>query len=341
MNEKKGYIAITYFIIRASFLGLSSMCLIEKLKQDAWLTLIIGTILGIIPLILIYKIADKMNEDNIISYLPKIFPKHGKYLNVMLGTIIYLYTCLTFWNLINLIASQYLNKTPKIIIYISFIIPIIMLQKKEDKIISRVSFILFLISLLLYIITFFGLIHKFKYTNLFPILENNPLNGMSYYMGYNILPLITIYIVPGKYIRKFIIKGYILGTISLIISMLFLISVLGINLVILFQYPEFHILKLVFDKLISIRLENLLALQWIIDIFILITLGLRFSKKAFTVKNEYILPLIMIIICTFILSNNILITYLIKNMLAKIIIIIIGLIIFILAIKKRKIITKI
>lgn len=336
MSENKGYIAITYFITRASFMGFSSMCIINTLKQDAWLGIILGTILGIIPLILIYNVASFNTDESIIDIISKLFPNYGKYLKIIIGIFIYLFSILNFWNLNNLITSQYLNRTPTIIISLIFIIPVIMLTKKNTQIISRVSFILFLISIFFYIVSFIGLANKIEINNLFPILEYNPIKGIYYYLSYNVLPLYIILYFPGKYIKKNIIKGYIISSLSLIISMLVLISVLGINLVILFQYPEFHILKLVFDGFITFRLENILALQWIIDIFILITISLKYSNKSLNIKNYYILPIIMVILCNYLMPNNVIIIDLITYHFPTIICIFILTILLIIFIKQKK-----
>ena len=54
MNRKKlrmiEICCLYYFIIRASFLGVTSSNIIHLARQDSWISIIVGTILGLIPL---------------------------------------------------------------------------------------------------------------------------------------------------------------------------------------------------------------------------------------------------------------------------------------------------
>ena len=335
MNENKGYVALIYFILRSSFIGLTSMCILSSLNQDAWIGIILGTIVGLFPITLIYKIIDEKSEESLLESIPKLFPKLGKYIKIIFTIFIFTYTCLNFWNLINLITSQYLNKTPYLLISICFLIPIVQLIKKKNQIISQIAFILFIISIFLYILTFIGLISKIEISNILPIMEYNTIDGIYYYISYNVLPIIVLLVFPGKYIKKSLYKGYLLSSISLIISTIVLISVLGIDLTLLFQYPEFHILKLVFDGFITFRLENLLALQWIIDIYILISMGLKFTNESLNIKKIYITPIIMLLICNYFIPNNTIIIYIIKYYYPTIIIVIVQTLLLIIYIKKE------
>lgn len=336
MKDNFGYTTITYFISRAFFSGITSLSLITLVKQDGWISLVLAFILGIIPIYIFYKIASYDSELNIIKKIEKIFPKYGKYLNIILGIGILSIVLLNFWNLINLITTQFLNKTPNLVIGISLIIPIILLISKENKIIARVSTILFFLSIILVITSIIGLFSKIQISNLKPYMENNLLKGILPYISYNILPIFMILIFPNKYIKKSIINGYIISSISLFIGIFFLISILGVNLIILFQYPEFHLLKLAFDGFITFRLENVLAIQWILDIFIFTTIGIKFCNESFKIKNNYIIPIIILILCNFIFPNNTLANIIISYYIPYIIPLFLLLIPIIILIKQKK-----
>lgn len=316
MKKNFGYTTITYFISRAFFAGITSLSLITLVKQDAWISFILAFILGFIPIYIFYKIASYDSELTIIEKIEKLFPRIGKYLKILLGVGILAIVLLNFWNLINLITTQFLNKTPNWVIGISLMIPIILLISKENKIIARVSTILFFFSIILVITSIIGLFPKIQISNLKPYMENNILKGILPYISYNILPIFMILIFPNKYIKNSIIYGYIISSISLLIGVIFLISILGVNLIILFQYPEFHLLKLSFDGFITFRLENILAIQWIFDIFIFTSIGIKFCNDSFKIKNNYIIPIIILILSNFIFPNNtvanIIITYYIQ-----------------------------
>lgn len=304
MKNIFGYTTIAYFISRAFFAGITSLSLISQTNQDAWISLFFAIMIGLIPVYIFHKIASYDEELNIVQKIDKLFPNSGKYIKILLGIGVFAIVILNFWNLINLITTQFLNKTPNYVIGISLIIPIILLINKDNKIIARVSTILFFFSIILVITSIIGLLPKIQIDNLKPFMENNYLKGIIPYISYNTLPLFIILIFPNRYIKRSIIHGYIISSISLFIGLLFLISILGVNLVILFQYPEFHLLKLAFDGFITFRLENILAIQWIFDIFIFTTIGIKFCNETFNIKNNYIIPIIILILTNYIFPNN-------------------------------------
>ncbi len=304
MRKKLGYVAMAYFIFRSSFVGISSVALITRVHQSAWISMIIAFILGFIPIILFYSIANYKDNLALPDKLDSLFPKAKTIIKIVLFISVFLITILNFWNLTNLVVSQFLSKTPIMVIAITFIIPIVFLISKENKIISRVILILFGISSILFLASATGLINKFEINNLLPLTEYNPLRGVLSYISYNILPIFIILIFPGKEIKESLFYGYIGSFISLMIVMLFIIAVLGIDLVTIFQYPEFHILKLAFEEAVTFRLENVLAIQWILDIFVFSTIGLKFCNDILNIKKGYIIPILLIILNNYLFSSN-------------------------------------
>lgn len=331
MKNNSSYISLFYFIFKAQFIGLSSLSLLYTVKQDSYLTILLCFIIGFIPIFLISKIADDSN-DNIITIINN---RNKRIINILIGIIIIPIIFINFWNINNLIYSQYLNKTPLFIINLSLIIPIIMLISKSNKVIARVSFILFTFSILFFILSILGLINKINLANLLPFLEHNPTKGITPYFSYNILSSFIILVFPGKYVKKNIIKGYILSSIIIIITMIVLISVLGINLTLLFQYPEFNLLKLAYTGIVSFRLENILAIQWLIDIFIFISICFKYCNESLNIKKTYILPIIFLIINSFIVIDSTYIRNIIVNTLPYIYFIIFTLIIITMYIIKK------
>ena len=333
MKSNSGYTSVSYFIFRACFIGMSSQCLVNSIYQDSWLGILLGFIIGFIPIYCIYFLASKCNDGNIIDLINNKFIYSKHIIKAILFILVFLLTLLNFCNMTKLIYTQFLNRTPTIVISIMFIIPIIMLINKNNKVLSRVCFILFIIGLLLYLISIFGLINKFNINNIKPILEYNPTKGIIPYISYNVLPIFMILIIPGNQIKKSIIKGYIISSISLFITMFLLLGILGINLTLLFKYPEFHILKYAYEDMINFRLENILSIITILDTFIFTSIGIKYCNESFNIKKKNIIPIIMIVLSIYILDLNYL-TY--KNIILKlplIYVIILSAIIFLIIIK--------
>ena len=143
------YSSILALLIYIPILGIGTHSIINIAKNDAYLSTIVTAILGIIVLLLFNYIHSYDKNNSISTTIINIYGK-------VLGTIINLIICSIFliisitylYNLSNFITSQFLNQTPSIIIIISITILIAYNLSKGFQNMSRVSLILFTITLI-------------------------------------------------------------------------------------------------------------------------------------------------------------------------------------------------
>ena len=219
------FCAIEYFLILANNVGLTTYILFNYAKQDGIISIVLGSLIGIIPLATYLKIMNTKPELNIFEKIEDIF-KNGKIVNFILTIGILFLTATNYNNLINFISSQYLSQTPQIVIALSFLPAIIYILNKGTTVIGRTIFILFLISMIFLSLTVLGLIWQIKIENLFPILENgikNPLICSIIYTSFNITPLFLLTVIPKNEIldkekfNKRVIITYIFANIIVLI----------------------------------------------------------------------------------------------------------------------------
>lgn len=318
------FCAIEYFLILANNVGITTYILFNYAAQDGIISIILGTILGLIPLIIYLKIINTKPELNIFEKIEDKFSKTGKIINLILTLAIAFFIATNYNNLIDFISSQYLSKTPHIIIALSFLPAIIYILTKGTTVIGRTVFILLIISLSFVFLTIIGLIWQIKIDNILPILENgikNPLMCSLIYITYNITPLFLLTIIPKNEIldkeklNKRIIITYILANIIILIIYFLTLSILGANLANLYQYPEYDVLKKV--SLIGFieRTESTISLRWTFYAFTLTVIGILFISKyiihTFKIKNEKtnkkiiaIISLIIVLWGKFIFQNS-------------------------------------
>lgn len=327
MNAKKlhlfEYNSISYFLIRCAFVGICLNNLLVISKQDSWISVILSFILGFIPLTIFYLIIDNNSKENIIDFNKN---NCGKVLgNIINGTtlvFVFIFTSLLLWNLINFISSQYLYKTPNLVISITFAIAIYYIVSKSINVIGRTSIILFYISIFLFIFSGLGLVFSLDISNVFPILEYGItpiMKGSLNYIAYNVLPLFLITIIPRNELndsnKKFIKNGiitYSVATLSLFIVVFFILSIYGIEFAQILQYPSYHILKRISILGFIQRVESILSIQWILDLFVVIVMGLYFVKtsicQTFNLKEHkyisFILTTLLVIVTNFLFKNN-------------------------------------
>ena len=281
------YNTLIWFLTRATFIEITAEILLNTAHQDSWISIIIAIVFGIIPFFLYSYLKNKFPDKNIITLNKEKFGKFGTFLNLILIASTLIFTICSFWIVVNFIDSQYLYRTPTIMIIIILILPVIYTIIKDFHIFSKVSLIMFYISLFFIIIILTGLISNIDINNIKPILNNSPNNilyGTFCFIGFNILPLFLLNIIPQNKIKNYSPKKsfvfYLISSLSLLNVMFLTISIFGIHLSELYNYPSFHLLKRVSVLDIIDRVESILSLEWFLALFVQIITALFFHQRS-------------------------------------------------------------
>ena len=322
--KKNEYSVLTFFVSRCFYTGIAIHNITFLAKQDGWMSIILAFIIGFIPMILfnaLLKIEPSLSFTQLIKkYCGKIL---GTIINVFLIVSVLFHASIVLWNLCNFINSQFLFKTPVLVIGIFFMIPVVYTVSKGLKTIGRTSMVLFLMSIIIYLITFFALISKLELSNLFPMLENGVmpiLDGSLIQLSYSVLAIFPLLIVPrnnisqNKKLANSLMKFYVFNFITMFIVMFLIITIFGSPLANLYQYPEFNILKTVNIADFFQRVESILAFQFLFDLAIGLIVFVYFLKtsiqQTFNFENKFnnvlilIIAIIIIYISTIIFKNN-------------------------------------
>ena len=328
--------SLVFFLMHAYFIGITFSSVIVSLKQDSYLGIIVGAIIGFIPLLIYlyifnYEPSLNLNEKNI-----KLFGKYiGNILNIIITIFTFLIITIVFSNLVTIIHTDYLSKTPIIFLIITFLIPIYYSVYTGIKSICRASLIFFYMTIILIILSNLGLLIQVDINNFKPFFYNNSnlLNGSIYFAIYNVTPLYLINIIPKNDIMnnnkttKYIIIFYLLSVISLLAVSLNIIGIFGIRLTSMYQYPEFQILKHVSIIGISSRIDSILFITWIFSILTFVIAGLYYvvstSHSLIKEKSNIFLTIycILILSLTLLVPNDLFINFLSIKILPPIIII--------------------
>ena len=303
------YNTLLWFLTRATFIEITAEILLNSAHQDSWISIIIAIIIGLLPFSLFSYLKNKYPNQNIIQINKTKLGKFGTFLNLILIASTLIFTICSFWITVHFIDSQYLYRTPIIIIIIVLLLPVIYTIIKNIHVFSKVSLIMFYISLFFIVIILTGLVSNIDIDNLKPILNNkdNILYGSFCFIGFNILPLFLLNIIPKNKINNYSPKKsfifYLISSLSLLNVMFLTISIFGIHLSELYNYPSFHLLKRVSVLDIIDRVESILSLEWFLALFVQIIISLFFIKEAlketFQTK-EKTNNIIMTIVCLFI-----------------------------------------
>lgn len=310
---------LNYFITRAFLIGITFNALINSMKQDSWIIPLLSIIPGIIFILLINYIMNYEPSLSLPDKIIKLFKrKLGIIIIVLITIFMFLFTTINYLNLNNFIQSQFLTKTPILAIATLFGIASFYILTKGINTLSRTSNILFYINIVLIIISLLGLVQSIRIDNLKPFLVSGAgdyVNGLNGYYAFNIVPIILLTIIPkdnieNPKIKKCLIISYILSAFTVFLMIFLTLSVFGYELSSLYEYAEFHVLKHVALFGLNSRIESILVMQMLFDIFICGVLMIYFIgnnvKSAFKFKKVnviYFIVIIMLIISTLFISK--------------------------------------
>lgn len=297
MNKKVGYIgfaSLLFFLSQEIFLGIGLTRILSISEQNSWISIIIAFFLGFIFLGIIIYIMDYEKDLNIFKKNEKIFGKAGKIINFILSSLVTIYFMFSLWNLSIYIQNKFLDQTPKFLIMLLFLMPTIYIVNKDIKTIAKASLICFVLAIIEFLASIFGLVNYLDFNNFKPLFTNSfndIISSTFIIISYFITPFSLLLLVPKnsidepKKLNKCFIWFYIIGFLELIMVTSFIIGIFGIDYAKMFYYPEFSLLKKIsyFDFIEHV--ENLLSSQWLFSLFFGSVINLYFIKNYLNYLN--------------------------------------------------------
>lgn len=277
---KKSYNILSYFNMRALFIGVGISRILSIAHEWHFISIIIGMFLG---LLILKFVRIELKNNGINSLISSIF--------IILSLVI----------IINMISTMYLTRMTKFLIGLPIIIVIMYILKCKEIVIFRIVNILIVLKILFFIFCVVTLGPNIEISNLMytgvgikEILQA----AIEFALISTVPTLISRY----EYTSNIkIYKTYILSSLTILVISLIIYLIIGPDMSDLLRYPEYMVLKSINISNSITNLENMLSLIWVIDLMMLIvTCGNTIKRQ---VKKRYILNailILLIIIVTFI-----------------------------------------
>lgn len=310
MKEKINSVQFTSIFtlcIVSSSIGLSLYTTIKIAGIDSYFSVISGSIMGIIPMLIFMYIFNYEKDKPIYEKNTTIFGKFfGNFINFLIILLYVIIGGTIIFNCGNFIVSQYLSDVPllQILLIIGFII--FYAINKNFEVISRVSSISIVIVILFFIIGYVFLVPEIKVDNLKPILEfglSKPILAGFVNMLITLSPIYTLLIFPKSNltdtdkVNKYIIFGYIAAIVNLFLLSFISNSILGKYLIGLYQYPGYISFRKISIFGFIDRIENFLSLHWILSSFITLAMIFYYIKGNIKKKeNSKILNALIVLV---------------------------------------------
>jgi spore germination protein KB len=298
MNNK-----LAYFLSKSSMFGLGYFLLCNLNDKNTYLSIILGTILGLFIIYIYSKISNYSNY-NIHKYLNNTFI--GKIFNIIL-LLFYIYILLiTILTITTFINSFYLIKTPRIIIILSILLLSIYLSFKDNKALINLSNIFFCFSIFIVILFTILLIPYSNINELLPIFNYNNINILKGSIIYALISTVPLIIINNYNTNiKITLKNYLVASIINLTIVIGTTLSLG-NLLNVYRFPEYAVLKQIRILDFIENIENISAFGWYAESFIVISLTIFNIKDTLSFKYNklYLVILLLSLIPMLILSNN-------------------------------------
>lgn len=319
MNDKVSRIQIGMFlslICCSLFLGISDIILLRKSGNKVLISMLLGVVLGLIPVLMYLKINSSLPNLNIYEKNVKLFGKVlGNILNVLIILIYMIMLTMAIRAIVIFVTSKYLRDTPFILVGILVIITCLIICFKGLETLARTAQIAFFSSIIFMIVIEAFLAKYIEIGNILPIIVNNTnlfniLDGALYFASScSLLTMLLLTISkskikkPEKY-NKTIILFYLYTALSLAFVMFFIVSCFGYEMATLFRYPEYILLKKIGISSSELHLENLLAFRWVFYMLSLAnisTFGIINGIKNFSqnMKLNKVIVILISIVCIF------------------------------------------
>ena len=300
---KKNSNLLIYFLSRSLFLGGGISTLFLYCSKDAYIAIILGTLLGIGIIYIISKIK--------ISKPFNIYLQEKSFINILIKVIFICYIIFGIFILLIILAtflySYFLPFTPSVISCLPFIFLAAFLSPKSTSKIVYVAQVLFIISLILIFLKTILLANEFDFGNLLPVLTTKPFNIFKASFIFTILSTAPFILLIDESIQfKQSLKYYLISSLTIFIVVLTITVVLG-ELVNVYSYPEYSVLrKIRLFKFIE-NIENFISIGWFFDIFICLSLSSLKLKQLFNTNKSIvsfgITTFILIIVNCLIINN--------------------------------------
>lgn len=304
------FAALGLMLGNALFVAFGIVTILNKSKQDAWITMIIATFLSIIPILVIIYIINYKPDKDIFQKLDALFGKiFGKIVSFIIACYVLFMLFMVVWSTTYFALTQYLSKVPFLFLSLLFIFIAVYAVSKGIETIARANEIMLFMALFIIVVISLSLGKFINLEHLKPILTEGikPIIGHSILaLSYAFPPLLTLSAIPkdslvdGQKYSKYLLIGFAISVFFIVIVTFYIVSINTIHLAEIFRYPEYYAQFKIDVAGIFEGVENFLTLHWMFNSVIMMIMCIfflnRYIKDTFKLNEGKKLNIITLIV---------------------------------------------
>lgn len=295
------------FIIISFVIGSASLFVPESVAgRDAWISTIIGAIVGLFPLLTIIHLQQKFKGLTIIQYSELLLGKFfGKIMGILFIFNMFLISTLIVEDLALLFNIAIIPDTPEIIFRLGLIVLVAYAILSGIESIGRLAELYVFPIIFLLLILPFLTVEEVNYNLLRPILAEGygpviagALLALTFPFGeIAMLGMIIPTVQDSKSSTKYYILAYLLASVLLLARTVIAIAVFSADVLVKLQLPIYNVFRLIdFGEFVN-RIEAFFIFVWILGFFtkllatfygMVLGIGQIFNMQD---KNSLVIPL--------------------------------------------------
>lgn len=313
-------ILVTFYTIGSTILTASSG-LVFFAKQDVWISMIIGTIVGLLIIWLYIALCNRLPAMTLIHINNILLGTWlGKIVSLLVSLSLFLAAAVLLYALGNFLTTQIMPNTPIEVINIIFALIIVQGVRLGIETIARAAELFFPVFIILFFMLIIFVSPDIDFQKIQPVFETGIkpiILATLLYLNFTSLPLITLLMIypssinQSKQASRAFFEGHIMGGIVLLMITLLSVLVLGADHSARLMYPSYALARKINVGAFIQRIEVILAILWFISFYFKITLYFYASligiAQTLNLKNyrPLTLPLgmILVVLSIFIYPN--------------------------------------
>lgn len=252
MENRQGY-----FNGRSLFIGFCLSSIFRTTNTNFWLSEIIGMILGVLTILLVRR------------------TNNYKFAKKFVG---FVFTLLSVLLLVYMSSTLYLDETPNIILAGFALLGVFTISSCERSSLKRTFTFLFCFSLVMLLASQSLLIIEAKSYNLLPFFNtsiSDTLMGAGIFYLASLTPILALNEVKVKEDKKGLLVNYCMASLSIILTSVMTVLVLGMNEAAIYRYPEYVVLKRIKVYEFFSNVDNAFTMIMVIDLLVTAATGLK------------------------------------------------------------------
>jgi spore germination protein KB len=281
INSYQFLILVIFFTIGTTMLTIPSV-IAAGAKQDAWISTIFGTGIGLLIIWLFCTLAQWFPHLTFIQINEKLFGKWiGKIVSLLFVFLPFLYTSILLNYSGTFLNIHAMPSTPMVALNILMGMIIVMGVRLGLETIARSAEILIVVFFVLFLILVVFISPEIKFENIQPVYEAGTKkivqSSLNFVVTSSVNAVILLMIFPAfinktKQGKKSFLIGNLIGGIVIIIITFLSVAVLGAANTTRQMYPAYELAKLINVGDFVQRIEGLMATLWIIALYFKATL---------------------------------------------------------------------